>query len=91
VLNRPLYQGKDKHSAERAGVGASLIAGIGVRAIDGYGGAQRFAPTFDALTAPNPPHAEIYESHYRRFVDLYPRLKSWFFLEEEERSGGRQT
>jgi xylulokinase len=82
VLNRPLYQGKDKHSAERAGVGASLIAGIGVRAIDGYGGARRFAPTFDALTAPNPPNAEIYESHYRRFLDLYPRLKSWFSSEK---------
>jgi xylulokinase len=78
VLNRPLYQGKDKHAAERAGVGAALIAGIGIGAINGYSGAQRFAPKFDAETAPNPQNAEIYETHYRRFVDLYPRLKSWF-------------
>ena len=78
VLNRRLYQGKDKHAAERAGVGAALISGIGVGRIDGYAEAQRFAPTFDTLTAPDPRHVEVYELHYRRFVDLYPRLKSWF-------------
>ncbi|HEY5705529.1 MAG TPA: xylulokinase [Terrimicrobiaceae bacterium] len=78
VLNRPLYQGKDEHAAERAGVGASLIAGIGIGAINGYGEAKRFAPTFDAFTAPDPQNAQLYESHYRRFLDLYPRLKTWF-------------
>ena len=78
VLNRPLYQGRDKHAAERAGVGAALIAGIGIGAIDGYDGAQSFAPKFDAETAPDPRNAELYEAHYRRFLDLYPRLKSWF-------------
>jgi xylulokinase len=87
VLNRPLYQGKDKHSAERAGVGAALIAGIGVGVIEGYNEAQRFAPTFDKLTGPNPEKAKLYESHYRRFLDLYPRLKSWF--PSEERSMGQ--
>jgi xylulokinase len=81
VLNRPLYQGKDKQAAERAGVGAALIAGIGIGAINGYDGAQRFAPKFDAETAPNPRNAEIYEGHYRRFLDLYPQLKSWFSSE----------
>jgi xylulokinase len=78
VLNRPLYQGTDKHAAERAGFGAALIAGIGIRAIDGYGESRRFAPKFDALTAPNAQNAAIYEPLYRRFVDLYPRLKDWF-------------
>jgi xylulokinase len=78
VLNRPLYQGKDKHAAERAGVGAALISGIAIGTIDGYEQAQRFAPTFDVLTEPNPQTAEAYESQYRRFVELYPRLKSWF-------------
>jgi xylulokinase len=81
VLNRPLYQGRDKHATERAGVGAGLIAGIGIGAIDGYAGARQFAPTFDAETAPDPRNAEIYEAHYHRFVELYPRLKSWFPLE----------
>jgi len=87
VLTRPLYQGKDKHATERAGVGAALIAGIGIGAINGYDGAQQFAPTFDALTAPNPQNAELYETHYRRFLDLYPRLKSWFSGDGAMRSG----
>jgi len=78
VLNRPLYQGRDKHATERAGVGAALIAGIGIGAINGYSDARRFAPTFDALTAPNAKDAETYETLYLRFSDLYPRLKSWF-------------
>jgi xylulokinase len=78
VLNRPLHQGRDKHATERAGVGAGLIAGIGIGAINGYSEARRFAPTFDALTAPNVKNAETYESLYYRFSDLYPRLKSWF-------------
>ena len=78
VLNRPLYQGRDKHAAERAGVGAALIAGIGVGSIDGYNGAQSFAPKFNAETAPDPRSAELYEVRYGRFLDLYPRLKGWF-------------
>jgi xylulokinase len=78
VLNRPLYQGTDRNAAERAGFGAALIAGIGIGVIDGYGEARKFAPKFDALTAPNAQNAAIYDSLYGRFVDLYPRLKSWF-------------
>jgi xylulokinase len=81
VLNRPLCQGTDKHATERAGVGAALIAGIGIGAINGYGDARRFAPSFDALTAPNAQTAQLYDSLYRRFLDLYPRLKSWFPFE----------
>jgi xylulokinase len=81
VLNRPLYRGRDKHATERAGVGAALIAGVGIGAIDGYSGAQQFAPKFDAETAPSRRHAELYEAHYRRFLDLYPRLQSWFSQE----------
>jgi xylulokinase len=78
VLNRPLLQGRDKHGAERAGVGAGLIAAIGVGEIKGYHEARRFAPHFDALTAPHPQSAEKYEVLYQRFSDAYPRLKSWF-------------
>jgi xylulokinase len=81
VLNRPLYRGRDKHASERAGVGAALIAGVAIGAIDGYSGAQQFAPKFDAETAPSPRHAELYEAHYRRFLDLYPQLQSWFSQE----------
>jgi xylulokinase len=78
VLNRPLCQGRDKHAAERAGVGAGLIAGIGIGAIDGYGAARQFAPNFDVLTTPDRNNADTYETLYLRFCDLYPRLKGWF-------------
>ena len=43
---------------------------MGIGAINGYDGAQRFALRFDALTA-NPQNAELYETHYRRLLDLY--------------------
>ena len=78
VLNRPLLQGRDKHGAERAGVGAGLVAAIGVGAIKGYAEARQFAPKFDAVTAPDPQGAEKYEVLYQHFSDAYPRLKSWF-------------
>ncbi len=78
VLNRPLCQGRDKHATERAGVGAGLIAAIGIGAIDDYAAARQFAPKFDVLTAPDQKNAETYEKLYLRFCDLYPRLKSWF-------------
>ncbi|HEY5743562.1 MAG TPA: xylulokinase [Terrimicrobiaceae bacterium] len=78
VLNRPLYQGRDKHATERSGVGAALVAGIAIGAIGGYHEARRFAPKFDTLTLPNQKNAEIYQNLYHRFADLYPRLKNWF-------------
>ncbi len=78
VLNRPLCQGRDKHGAERAGVGAGLVAAIAIGAIKGYSEARTLAPKFDALTTPDPGGAETYELLYQRFSDTYPRLKSWF-------------
>jgi xylulokinase len=86
ILNRPLYQGRDRHAAERAGFGAALIAGIGIGAINGYQEARRFAPDFDALTAPDPLVVKSYESHYSQFLDLYPRLEGWFANEGEKES-----
>jgi xylulokinase len=86
ILNRPLYQGRDRHVAERAGFGAALIAGIGIGAINGYQEARRFAPDFDALTAPDPLVVKTYESHYSQFLDLYPRLEGWFANEGEKES-----
>ena len=76
ILGRPLYQGKDENSAERAGVGAALIAGIGVGTYKGYEETRHLAPVFDAVTEPN--REARYEESYARFSDLYPRLKSWF-------------
>ncbi len=78
VLGRSLYQGKDKHATERASVGAALIGGIGAGLLKDYEDARRFAPTFSEVSAPEMKQSSLYESHYHRFLDLYPRLKSWF-------------
>jgi xylulokinase len=78
VLARPLFQGKDENSAERAGVGSALIAGIGAGIYKGYEETRNLAPIFDAVTEPNRANADSYNTAYSRFLDLYPRLKSWF-------------
>jgi len=78
VLARPLFQGRDEHAAERAGVGAAMIGGIGAGVFKGYEETRRLAPVFDVITAPTADRTERYEAAYHRFLDLYPRLKSWF-------------
>jgi xylulokinase len=78
VIDRPLFQGQDKYAAERAGVGAAMIGGIGAGVFKGYEETRSLAPVFDVVTAPAADQAERYEIAYRRFLDLYPRLKSWF-------------
>ena len=78
VLARPLVQGTDEHASERAGVGAAMIAGIGAGIFKGYEDARTLAPAFTAVTEPNPEASALYEAHYRRFVDAYPRLRGWF-------------
>jgi xylulokinase len=78
VIGRPLFQGQDAFAAERAGVGAAMIGGIGAGLFKGYEEARSLAPVFNVITAPTPERADRYEAAYRRFLDLYPRLKSWF-------------
>ena len=78
VLNRPLVRGVDEYASERAGVGAAMIAGIGAGVFKGYEDTRSLAPAFDAVTSPDPDRAGLYELHYKRFADLYPRLKNWF-------------
>jgi xylulokinase len=75
ILNRPLCQGTGEQASERAGVGAAMIAGIGSRVLNGYQDVQNLAPVFNLATEPNPERAKLYESHYRKFLELYPRLK----------------
>jgi xylulokinase len=77
VIDRPLFQGQDAYAAERAGVGAAIIGGIGAGILKDYEEARSLAPVFDVITAPNSARAERYEAAYRRFLDLYPRLKTW--------------
>jgi xylulokinase len=78
VLNRPLCQGTGEQASERAGVGAAMIAGIGAGVFKGYEEARKLAPVFTAVTEPKPSASALYESHYGRFVDAYPRLRGWF-------------
>ena len=78
ILNRPLCQGTGEQASERAGVGAAMVAGIGAGVFTGYEDARKLAPLFTAVTEPNPATTGLYESHYRRFVDAYPRLRGWF-------------
>ena len=78
VLARPLVQGTDEQASERAGVGAAMIAGIGAGVFKDYEDARKFAPASMVVTEPNPEPSALYEAHYQRFVDAYPRLKSWF-------------
>jgi xylulokinase len=78
TLNRPLLRGEDANSAERAGVGAAILGGIGAGVLSGFKEAQSFAPRFDEVTRPDPARVEAYDQAYARFKELYPRLKGWF-------------
>jgi xylulokinase len=78
VIGRPLSQGKDEFAAERAGVGAAMLAGIGAGVFKGYDDVRRLAPVFDVITVPRADRSDQYETAYRRFLDLYPRLRTWF-------------
>jgi xylulokinase len=78
VIDRPLCQGSDAFAAERAGVGAAMIGGIGAGIFKGYDEIRSLTPVFDVITAPQADRRDRYEVAYRRFLDLYPRLKSWF-------------
>jgi sugar (pentulose or hexulose) kinase len=78
ILNRPLCQGTGEQASERAGVGAAMVAGIGAGVFKGYEDARKLAPVFTAVTESKPSASDLYESHYRRFVGAYPRLRDWF-------------
>src|ERR1700726_3178071 len=77
ILNRPLCQGTGEQASERAGVGAAMVAGIGSGVFDGYQDAQKLAPIFNVVTEPNRDTVALYEPHYRSFLEIYPRMKSW--------------
>jgi sugar (pentulose or hexulose) kinase len=75
MLARPLVQGTDEHANERAGVGAAMIAGIDAGFFKGYEDTRKLALVFTAVTEPNPRASALYQPLYRRFVDVYPRLR----------------
>jgi xylulokinase len=75
VLGKPLAQGVDVHSGERAGMGAAMIAGIGSGQYSGYPEVASLAPKFTLITEPAPAASTVYSEAYPKFVDLYPRLR----------------
>jgi sugar (pentulose or hexulose) kinase len=77
ILGRPVCRGTDEQASERAGVGAAMIAGIGAGVFNGYQDVEKLAPVFNVVTEPNRETAALYESHYRSFLEIYPRLKNW--------------
>jgi xylulokinase len=83
VLNRPLYRSQDPFAAERAGVGAGLLAGIGARIFQGMDSIKALAPTFDEETTPDPDRVALYDRAYHDFRELYPRLRPYFHSHEE--------
>jgi xylulokinase len=78
ILQRPLLRGSDENSAERAGVGAAIQAGIAARVLKGFDEAKRFAPIFDQVTEPNQERAKRYEEAFARYQEIYPALREWF-------------
>ena len=55
-----------------------MIGGIGAGIFKGYDEVRSLTPVFDVITAPQTDRRDQYEVAYRRYLDLYPRLKSWF-------------
>jgi hypothetical protein len=51
--------------------------GIGSGVFDPYEDAQKLAPIFNVVTDPNRDTVALYELHYRSFLEIYPRMKSW--------------
>jgi xylulokinase len=72
VLNRPLLLASGQ---ERAGVGAAVIAGVGIGTYSSYAEARRAVITPYEVTEPDPQRAAFYDEHYQRFLQLYPLLK----------------
>jgi len=78
ILGRPLFRGNDDNSAERAGVGAAIQAGIAVGALKGFAEAKQFAPVFDQVTHPEPDRTEVYSAAFERYKEIYVRLRDWY-------------
>jgi xylulokinase len=71
VLNFPL---RLPVSQERASVGAALLGGLAAGVYHNYAEAIH-QPNYQPV---NPIQAVVYEEHYRRFLDVYPRLASFY-------------
>jgi xylulokinase len=75
VLGLPLQKSL---LAEQAGIGAALLAGVGVGAYSGFDEAGKAMQQYGALTEPQPENRRLYDALYAEFTALYPRLRDDF-------------
>lgn len=75
VLGLPLQQSL---LTEQAGVGAALLAGVGVGLYADLAEACRQVVRYGPVTAPDAANQARYEELYPRFVGLYPLLRAEF-------------
>ncbi len=59
----------------RGGIGAALIAGIGIGVYSGYAETTRIVRTTSAQTDPDSARMHFYDEQYARFLQVYPLLK----------------
>ncbi len=78
ILGRPLLRGSDENSAERAGVGAAIQAGIAAGVFQSFEDAKHFAPVFDQATNPDADRVQLYSDSFGRYKEIYIRLRDWF-------------
>lgn len=72
ILNRPIYQ---TQTEEAAGVGAALLAGVGVEVYPDVGDACRRTVRWqDEVVRPIAENVARYDDAYRTFCQLYPAL-----------------
>jgi len=73
VLGHPIHLPRDK---ETMALGAAIWAGLGARIFPSYREAIRRMVHIERAVAPVPERREIYDGLYRRYVDLYPAVRS---------------
>lgn len=72
IFNRPLRQ---TPGGERSGVGAALLAGIGIGVYNDYADLSRVIALPSAQTEPQYACRAVYDAQYGRFMQLYPLLR----------------
>ena len=75
VLGLPLQ--KPLHT-EQAGLGAALVAGVGVGIYTSFADVCSRVVRYSEPTQPNAERAALYSEYYAQFITLYPKLKDDF-------------
>lgn len=73
ILGLPLHQ---SILTEQAGIGAALLAGVGVGIYPNFEAACRPLMNYGRISEPNSEHQALYQARYEQFLRLYPLLQS---------------